>query len=660
VVRGERVQVFPGARPVSVEVAAVYGRMASGVWLCSLPQVEQVFYFYDKASLKDLVVHTVQESFKGRPAHQVYLSWAPEPPHLEQIVLQVRTLKPRPGEYALDTVRAVAEPVADLRPLLARAYEREDVVADVVARLSKEKASLVLVGPAGCGKTAVLVDAVRQVERQGSGRRFWLTRGARLISGMRYLGMWQERCEAIVAELSDAHAVLCVESLLELVSAGGSATDGVGAFLVPYLQRGELRLVAEATPEELDAVRRLLPGLSDALQVVPIRTMPEAQALRALEHVVSMVEQKHRVNVQSRVREQVVALLRRFMPYRPLPGAATAFIRRLVEETRGDVTTDDVFLRFILDTGLPERLVRDDVALSSGEVVSALQVRVMGQDEACRQVSRAVVRFKAGLNDPRRPLGVFLFSGPTGVGKTELARALADYLFGHGEKEERLVRLDMSEYSTWGAEQRLQVDAHGEPSAFIRRVRQQPFVVVLLDEIEKATPAVFDVLLSMLDEGRLTDSLGRVTTFCSALVVMTSNVGQTSKAPIGLTTRAPDEASSAVARFFRPEFFNRLDAVVGFSPLSPTLMRDIVLKELRLLAQREGFKSRRLQVTFTPDLVEHLATAGYDPRYGARPLQRLLETSVVVPCSRFLVDHPAVRDDTLRVSRTGVTPTAGP
>jgi ATP-dependent Clp protease ATP-binding subunit ClpC len=200
----------------------------------------------------------------------------------------------------------------------------------------------------------------------------------------------------------------------------------------------------------------------------------------------------------------------------------------------------------------------------------------------------------------------------------------------------------MSEYAGFDAVERLIGPPHGEPSELIRKVRQQPFTVLLFDEIEKASPDVFDVLLGVFDEGRLTDRFGRVTNFRSALIVMTSNLGADKQATFGFDVNAKPRYRDVAMAFFRPEFFNRLDAVVTFQPLGPETIRAITRKELAAIAAREGLAEHGVNVRWTDRLVEHLAKVGFDARYGARPLQRTIEREVVAPLAKWLLDRRAV------------------
>jgi ATP-dependent Clp protease ATP-binding subunit ClpC len=434
-------------------------------------------------------------------------------------------------------------------------------------------------------------------------------------------------------------------------------------------------MLAEATPAELEACRRLLPGLLDVFQIVPVPLFDDATAIEVLKRIAFAHATSAKLELEPGLIALVHRLFKRFRPYSVFPGAASVFLRALIEragrrprtqpeprpdqrdteksgptvDRSGSVGSSDVVDLFLKQTGLPEVFLRNDLPLSLESVQEHFDTRIIGQPEATNAVARLVTTVKAGLNDPARPFGVLLFCGPTGVGKTAMAVELADFCFGTSDRKDRLVRLDMTEYSSWGAAQRLLLDPQGRPAPWIERVRQQPFCVVLFDEIEKAAPEVFDVLLGLLDEGRLTDRFGRVTWFRSTFLLLTSNLGASATEPAGFSSASTSPHETEVARFFRPEFFNRLDGVVTFAPLGPEQVLKIARKELWELEAREGLASAQVKLGWSEMLVARVAREGYDHRFGARPLQRAIERLIVTPLARWKVANPTARNLTLHV-----------
>jgi ATP-dependent Clp protease ATP-binding subunit ClpC len=667
-----RTRVYPSDETFPLRVACVYWQQESGTHFCTLPLLNIEFYYYEPKTLRSLVTTYVQETLKGLTPQQLTQYLPPQSIELEEIVAQAHRRK-RSEEYEIDiqTLSSVADPLGERRSnkrqLSMKAYERDKEVADLIHRLTQEKASVLLLGESGVGKTTVLTEAVTQIERglkdetkEDYGfaqklprHRYWLTSGARIIAGMQYLGQWEERCEKVIAELGSIEGALCFENLLDLIKTGGQGpNDSIASFFMPYLQRGELRIVAETTPAELDACRRLLPGFADVFQIVQIPTFTREKALSVLDLVAASQERNLSIHVAEGVINLIYRLFSRFMPYQTFPSKTVSFLIELCEratlEREKEADYGKVITQFIKHTGLPELFLRDEVSLVYEEALNEFERQIIGQREACRVAANLVTTFKAGLNDTTRPIGVFLFCGPTGVGKTEMAKAISRFFFGHGEDaNERMVRLDMSEYSTRGSAARLLGDSAGEPSDLIKRIRQQPFSVVLLDEVEKADPAVFDVLLGLFDEGRLTDRFGRATNFCSAVVVMTSNLGADKLEAIGFSERTLPSYEREALSFFRPEFFNRIDAIVRFGPLTQEVIRAITVKELEEISKREGLKSKNVCLRWTEKAVDHLAQKGFDSRYGARLLQRTIETSIVAPLSKMLLDKKVKRKDIL-------------
>ena len=650
---------YPAEKSIRLEVECVICNLGGDMRMASLPRFDEWLYFFEGDRLKDLVTHQLQSRFRGRSPRQLSRYLPPRSVFIDEVSVKVPGERVRhPPPHKDDPVlRGIADPLDDrgMRKSIGAAWERDDEVADLVERLTKEKANVVILGEAGAGKTTVIVEAVNRIARSRAKRgphRYWLSSASRLVAGMKYLGQWEQRCQELIGALDAIDGTLCVENLLELLRVGGTGPgDSVAAFLAPYLQAGELRMVGEATPAELDASRRLLPGFVELFQVLKLPQLERRTALTIFDRLALQREQASGTEMEKGVPDLVYQLHRRFYPYAAMPGPAARFIVDVFDSAEQDrveaVTQRRVLERFALRTGLPESLLRDDLPLSSQEISHALRSEVFGQDHAVELVSDVLATFKAGLNDPARPVAVLLFCGPTGVGKTQLARSLASYCFGSGEDEDRLVRLDMSEYAGFGAAARLVGDQAEGGSELVRRMRQQPFQVVLFDEIEKASREVFDVLLNLLDEGRLTDPYGRLTDFRSAIIIMTSNLGVQSRDPVGFGDAPSPHYSEEVLSFFRPEFGNRIDEIVIFSPLSDATMEEIARKELETIAVREGLHGRRVSLRWSDDLVHRLATDGFDRRYGARHLQRSIEERVVMPLARYLLDHEEVTDTTL-------------
>lgn len=664
-----KVRVYPSEETFPLRVACVYWQQESGTYFCTLPLLNIEFYYYEPKTLRSLVTMYVQETLKGLTPQQLSYYLPPKSVELEEITIQSQKIKIRDEyEFEIPNLSSIADALGEKsrRRQFSKAYERDKEVTDLVSRLTQDKASVILLGESGVGKTSILKEAVTQIEKELKNdepddeygfitklprHRYWLTNGARIIAGMQYLGQWEERCEYVIRELSGIDGVLCFENLLEMVKTGGqSPSDSVASFFLPFIQRGELRVVAEATREELDACRRLLPGFADIFQLVQIPTFTCEKAVSVLDLVAAAQERNLSIQINEGVTGLVYRFFTRFLPYQTFPGKTVSFLTEICERMISvppassgglrEVTQENVIAHFIKQTGLPELFLRDEVSLEYEDAQREFERQIIGQQEACKVAANLVTTFKAGLNDPARPIGVFLFCGPTGVGKTEMAKAISRFFFGHGEgANERMIRLDMSEYSTHGSANRLLSDASGEPSDLIKKIRSQPFSVVLLDEVEKADAAVFDVLLGLFDEGRLTDRFGRVTNFCSAVVIMTSNLGADKVEAIGFGEKTLPSYEREALTFFRPEFFNRIDALVRFGSLTQEMIQTITVKELEDISKREGLKKANIKLLWTEKAISHLAQKGFDPRYGARPLQRTIETLVVAPLSKLLLEE---------------------
>ena len=538
---------------------------------------------------------------------------------------------------------------------LDRAFFRDALIEDLVQHLDRDGAALLLVGPTGVGKTAILHEIVRRLVEQSTSvtdrRDVWQVDGNRIIAGMSVVGAWEHRVTEMVNELNARQDVLFVNDLPALVYTGQSAHSdtNVAGFLEPHLARGEIRLIGECTAERLSVLQDEAQSFFARFRVVQVPEMSEEDALHVLLHVVRRLDRDQPLAVDPEALETTVALTRRFRALDVFPGKAVDLLSRAIAD-RTEVVRDDfgrrrisrlsVVQHFARQAGLPEFLLFGRGGPTAKQVRKFFERRIVGQPEAVDASVDVITTVSQALNDPARPIATMLFVGPTGVGKTETAKAIADYLFG---SKHRMIRFDMSEFQHPDAVARLIGDRFRPDGELTRRVQQQPFSLILLDEIEKAHPAVFDAMLQVLGEGRLTNAAGQTVNFTSTVVVMTSNLGvRDAEKQVGFGDPTVASLSAhyrgAAERFFRPEFFNRIDRVVAFRPLDRHVIVPLVARLLSQMLGRQGLKRSSVLVDVDPALVEVLVDQGFDRRYGARSVKRILEQRLAVPLSHQLVE----------------------
>jgi ATP-dependent Clp protease ATP-binding subunit ClpA len=533
------------------------------------------------------------------------------------------------------------------------AFCRDDVVEQLTELVfSSRPAAVVVVGPARVGKTSIIkhlgwLSGVAP-ERAGD-RHLWFADSPRLTSTDPMSGGWQEQCASLVEELESSGDALYIGRLIQALDAGKyvGSDYNLAQFLKPHLSDRRLRIIAEATVQEWNRIEQRDIGFARAFNVVRIDDPTEADSAenRGREIVARAAERMSKadnIEVDDDAIERAWRLEKRFATEGSPVGRAIDFLgrtlRRAAQAFSTQVTELDLVERFCDETGLPPVMLLDDRTLDLATVQSRLAERVMGQDEAVRRVAHVVGITKAGLAPADRPLGSFFFVGPTGVGKTELARALAEFLFGD---DERLIRLDMSEYSHPDAYSRL-IGEGKDDGDLTAPVRRQPFSVILLDEVEKAHRSVYDLLLQVLGEARLTDADGRTTRFQNAIVIMTSNLGvDTLRPSIGFGSEQDGAAweqhfRKEAERFFRPEFLARIDQFIPFRSLSREVVEAIARRELEKMSVRDGLGARDIEVEFGDDVVAWVASRGWDEQYGARPIKRVVEQQVAWPLARTL------------------------
>ncbi len=524
--------------------------------------------------------------------------------------------------------------------------------------------SLLVVGASGVGKSALLSELARGLLEGDSPQLMVQLSTGDILRGAKYIGEWEERLGQLIAIAKrPAPVVLWISNLNDIVGAGRveGGNQDVAQLLVPHLESGDIAVVGESTPAALTAGLGAHPNLERLFLRVNLEPTTEAETLVILEGVRERWQQTMpNLDVPSESSERALELSRLLRPVGEQPGRAVDLFDGVLAAASQTGRTDvaPAFVARILAewTGLPLWLFDDDEPLDLEELQRFFEERVLGQSEAVSTMVDVITLVKAGLQDPSQPLAVLFFVGPTGVGKTEIAKALAERLFGSAD---RMTRIDMSEFSDWSAPARL-IGYGGQPGALTERVRQQPFSVVLLDEIEKAAEPTFDLFLQVFDDGRLTDGRGVTVDFRQTIVVMTSNLGSDR---MGRETLGFHESSDGVAdddpllesvhQFFRPEFVNRIDRVVPFRPLSADALAKIAQREIGKILARSGLTRRRLSVDIDPSVVSLLVRSGTSTRYGARPMKRAVERLVLLPLARRIAVGKAPAGGVLQLRAAG-------
>ncbi len=560
----------------------------------------------------------------------------------------------------------------DLAPGTGRAHGRDVLVQDLRERLIDDvRRPILVVGPGGAGKSSVIADAVRHQPGQPH-RPAWLLAPGRLISGMSVVGQWEARVEAICRHAQAHDQILVVDDLIGLFRAGVSASGnlGIAAVLKSWLADSRIRLVVEATWEVFHAAQELDRGFTDLFQVITVAPLGETAAANALARLAIDLETDAATTLPVQILpdalRQALALARRYHGDRALPGPAADLVRRAAT-SGGAVSRATVLAQFSAASGIPLHLADAAIALDRAMLAQQLRRHLIGQDAAVDALTDALVLAKAGLNDPARPLGTFLFTGPTGAGKTQAARALARVLFG---SDERLLRIDLNEYAGADAVERLAGSLHRPDGVLTSAIRRQPFAVVLLDEIEKADAGVHDLLLQVLGEARLTDALGRTASFANAVLILTSNLGAREAEAASLAfgasaATAADRYRGAIQGFFRPEFVARLDRVVPFTPLTADGLAAVAGLVLGEVAGRSGLLRRRWRLDAPAPVRHWLGRRAAQAGIGGRALRHLVDELVLRPLSAAIAASGstipsqvrlAVVDDQVQVTVVPHTP----
>ena len=560
-------------------------------------------------------------------------------------------------EFGYDITKAARE--GKLDPLVGR----EDEIQRVIQILGRRrKNNPMLVGDPGVGKSAIVEGiAIKIINGDippvlANKRLISLDLGS-IVAGTKYRGDFEKRLKSIINEVAASpDVILFIDEFHTIVGAGGaSGSLDAANMLKPALARGEIQCIGATTMDEFSKIVEKDGALDRRFQKIVVEHTDIQHTISILSRLKANYEKHHNVVYTDDAIEACVRMSERYITDRCLPDKAIdaldeagSMVRLQQPKKTGIVTAENVAEVISKMTGIPSGRVAEGESARLVKMREKISRRIIGQDEAIDKVVRAIQRNRAGIKDPGKPIGTFIFFGPTGVGKTQLAKSLAEYLF---DSEDNMVRLDMSEYMEKFNVSRL----IGAPPGYVgfeeggqlsERVRRKPYCVVLLDEIEKAHPDVFNLLLQVMDEGRLTDSNGRTVSFRNTILIMTSNVGSRELdeygTGVGFNTAGRNIQSNrksvlekAVRKAFPPEFINRVDEQVFFNPLTKediAKIIDIELKGLKSRVQNAGF-----DISVTAAAKRFVADAGYDPSYGARPLKRAVQKYIEDPVSEQII-----------------------
>ena len=595
--------------------------------------------------------------------------WEPEQPK--------QTKNKKNGTAALDKYgRDLTRQAEDgkLDPVVGREVEIERVV-QILSR--RKKNNPILIGEPGVGKSAIVEGLALRIihDKTGAlaGRRIVTLDIASMVAGTTYRGQFEERMKQVINELlAHPEIILFIDEIHTIIGAGNaSGSLDAANILKPALARGEIQCIGATTTAEFAKSIEKDGALERRFQKVQVRPTTGEETLDILRRLSDHYAHYHNVVYTTEVLKACVGLSERYITDRAFPDKAIDVMDEVGarsharQQAKGEkeqpaytVTTEDVAGVISMISGVPvQRVARaeNERLLTMAET---LKHKIIGQDKAVDTVVKAIQRSRLGLRDPKHPIGTFFFLGQTGVGKTYLAQCLAEEMFG---SKDAMIRFDMSEYMEKHSVSLLVgappgYVAHEDGGKLTEAVRRKPYSIVLFDEIEKAHPDIFNILLQVLDEGRLTDRQGHIVDFRNTIIVLTSNIGTRQLQEFGggvgfnagemNTKESQKMLLKALQKQFPPEFVNRIDNVVTFEPLSRETIGQIVRIEISLLQQR--LKTTGHQLSVKPDVIGQLVDKSYDTKNGARPVKRAVQTYLEDPLTEILLRRPNQKRITIK------------
>ncbi|MBI2410291.1 MAG: ATP-dependent Clp protease ATP-binding subunit [Candidatus Kerfeldbacteria bacterium] len=619
------------------------------------PWIAQIF---DELNITDRVLHNVIEWIHiQRRLKEQYMRWKAQSASKPKGVMdRALTARPSPLLQSISQDYTALARQGGFFPPVGRAAEMEQLLRII----QEPTGNVLLVGAPGVGKSTLLEGLAQRMTAEEvpsalQDKRLVVLDPGALIADARGTGVLEGRMQRIILEIAQAkNIVLGVEDIHHLLNMrSGSGSEDAGSMLMNALSRGFVKVVATTTTQEYEQFIQNHGAFVRRFQVVNVAELTRDDAILVLEARAGSIEYKHRVFFSYSALESAVDLSSQFIQDRFLPAKALDVLTEAAayaHSARGDdaiVVKEDVAEVIAEKTNVQVTAINDDERQKLLNLESIMHERIVGQDEAVNAVAGALRRAREGLRQSGRPIANFLFLGPTGVGKTEMAKTIAEVYFGN---EENMIRLDMSEYQEAAAVQKL-IGGSGEQGLLTQAVRRKPFALVLLDEFEKAHPQVLNIFLQAMDDGRLTDGTGYTVDLSNAMIIATSNAA-TQQIQNSIAAGVSQEQirtrllEEFLPHIFSPELVNRFDSVVVFTPLG---LPEVELISQRLIAALVARleAERGIVLNVLPAAVAELARAGYDPLYGARPLKRVITERVEDAVAKLLLSQQVNRRDTI-------------
>lgn len=529
-------------------------------------------------------------------------------------------------------------------------FERESYLQQLEKiLLTTHSNNTLLLGTPGSGKSAIIKFVAQKLEKKKKNFKIWETTAATLIKELTIGDKgWKTNFQSFVQEVAQKQGkhILFITKFTELFEVGRSVGNNVslGEYMKTAIQKGQMTVVSELTKNELAQIELKHPGIIQLFNIVRIPDQKNEALTKCVQDTVKNKAAQLGIQLANEGIAEIVSHFKRFSPYEGLPAKPILFFDQLLHDAyalgKKNLDFGYIIEHFCFQTGIPDFILNPKIPFKQEKTKQYFANRIYGQKEAVDTIAGTLPAIKAGLNRMDKPIASFLFAGPTGVGKTELVKALANYIFG---SEERMVRFDMSEYSNAYALGKLDGSATDGEGLFAKTIRKEPFSILLFDEIEKAYPKFFDYLLQILGEGRFTNATGQYINFCSTIIIMTSNIGADKFKRINIGYGDQSNQNDIKATFlqaardtFRPELFNRIDKIVAFAPLTESWMKQIIEREIHLILGRKGILNRNIKLQIAPEIVDYFYHKPIDKRFGAREIKRLLNEHLTIPLAKAL------------------------